>query len=212
MPALCEVAWSESVSNPTNRLRSPAAAASSMVSSRRIESTVAAPWNTRPMPRMPREQLAREAAVAEQVIVEEVQVPSRQARDLGERIVDALRVERSPALEERVLVAERAVVRAAARHDDRVRHQVAMPLDQVAPDRRDASSVRSARLIAALRRAGGEVAQELREGVLAGAEEDRVGVRRGFVRQRGDMQAAERDVGALARGSGRRSGTPDRRW
>ena len=72
------------------------------------------------------EQLAREAAVAEQVIVEEIQVPSRQPRNLGQRIVDALRVERSPAFEERVLVAERAVVRAAARHDDRVRHEIAL--------------------------------------------------------------------------------------
>ena len=73
-----------------------------------------------------------------------------------------------------------------------------MTLDQVAADRRDVLERPQARLIAALRRAGGEVAQELREGVLAGSEEDRVGVRRGFLGQRGDVQAAERDVRALA--------------
>ena len=127
------------------------------------------------------EEVSREPAVAEQVIVEEIEMPARQPRDFGQRIVDALRVKRSPAFEERVLVTERAVVRAAARYDDRVRHEIARALDQVAPDRRDVFDGPQARLIAALGRAGREVAQELREGVFAGPEEDRVGVRRRFV-------------------------------
>ena len=54
-------------------------------------------------------------------------MPARQPLDLGERVVDALRVERSAALEERVLVAEVAVLRTAARDDDRVGHEVAAP-------------------------------------------------------------------------------------
>ena len=60
------------------------------------------------------------------------------------------------------------------------------------------SIVLQARLVAALRRAGREVAQELRERVLAGAEEDRVGVWRRFLRQGRDVQPAERDMRALS--------------
>ena len=48
----------------------------------------------------------------------------RAAVDLGERVVDALGVERSATLEERVLVAEVAVLRAAARDDDGVGHEI----------------------------------------------------------------------------------------
>ena len=66
------------------------------------------------MPRMPVEQRGGEAAIAEQVIVEEVEMAAGQPRDLRERVVHPLRVERSPAFEERVLVAEVAVLRAAA--------------------------------------------------------------------------------------------------
>ena len=84
---------------------------------------------------MPVEQRRGEAAVAEQMIVEEIEMAPGQARDLGERVVHALRVERSAALEERVLVAEVAVLRTAARHDDRVGDEVAAPVDQIAADR-----------------------------------------------------------------------------
>ena len=72
-------------------------------------------------PAHPLEQRRGEARVAEQVIVEEVDVATGHPLDLGERRVDGLRVERDAALVERVLVAEVAVVRAAARDDDRVR-------------------------------------------------------------------------------------------
>ena len=66
------------------------------------------------------EQPSGETFVAEQMVVEEVQVLAREAVDLGERPVDRLRVERAAALVEGILVAEVAVVRAAARHNDRI--------------------------------------------------------------------------------------------
>ena len=84
------------------------------------------------------EQRGREAAIAEQVIVEEVEVAARQPRDLGERIVDALRVEGAAACEERVLVAEVAVLGTASRDDDRVRYQVRAAVDQIAANGREA--------------------------------------------------------------------------
>ena len=84
----------------------------------------------------PFEQRRGEAAIAEQVIVEEVEMASRQAVDLGKGRVDRLRVEGTPALEERLLVAEVADVRAAARDDDRVRDEVEMTLDQIPADAR----------------------------------------------------------------------------
>jgi hypothetical protein len=52
--------------------------------------------------------------VAQQVVVQEVQVAAGQAIDFRQRLVNALRVEAASSLEERVLVAERAVMRAAA--------------------------------------------------------------------------------------------------
>ena len=88
------------------------------------------------------------------------------------------------------------MVRTAARDDDRVRDQVAVPLNEIAPYRRQPFQRPHRRLVAALRRSRREVLQELREGVLARPEEDRVRVRRRLVRQRRDVQAAERDVGA----------------
>src|SRR6266550_5372303 len=60
---------------------------------------------------------------------------SRQARDFGERIVHALRVERSTTLEEGVLVTKVAMLRAPARHHDGVRHEVTSTLDQIAAHR-----------------------------------------------------------------------------
>ena len=52
------------------------------------------------------------------------------------------------------------------------------------------------RAIHALGTAAPEIGQEARPGVLAGPEEDRVGVRSGFVGQRRHVQPAERDIGA----------------
>ncbi len=88
------------------------------------------------------EQRRGEARVAEQVIVQEVEVAPGQALDLPQGGVDGLRVKRSAALEEGVFVAEIAVVRAAARDDQRVGHQVEVTLDQVAAHGGSFSSVR----------------------------------------------------------------------
>ena len=84
------------------------------------------------------EERRRESPIAEEVVVEEVQMAARQALDLRERGINRLRVEAPSAFEERFLVAEVADMRTAARDDDRVRHQVQVPLDQIAPDRRQA--------------------------------------------------------------------------
>ena len=72
-------------------------------------------------PPHPLEERRGEAHVAEQVIVQEVEVAAGKARDLGERLVHALRVEALASLEEGLLVAEVAGVRAASRHHDGVR-------------------------------------------------------------------------------------------
>ena len=79
-----------------------------------------------------------EAAIAEQVIVEKIEMTARQPLDLGQRRIDGLRIKRAPAFEERLLVAEVAHVRASARDDDRVGDEVELPLDQIAPNRRNA--------------------------------------------------------------------------
>ena len=72
----------------------------------------------------PVEERGGKATVAKQMVVEEVEMPARQPIDLGERVVDALGVERPAAFEERVLVAEVAVLRTPAGDDDRVRNQI----------------------------------------------------------------------------------------
>ena len=125
---------------------------------------------------------------------EEVKMTPRQTRDFGQRIIDQLRVETAPSGEEGILVTERAMVRAAARDDDRVRHQVSMPLNQVPPYRRKAFQCPHRRFIPASWRSGRQVAQELREDMLTRPEKDGVGVRRCFIRQRCNMQTTQRDV------------------
>src|SRR6185369_6893332 len=139
----------------------------------------------------------RETAIAEEVIVEKVEMPPRQAVDFRERVVHTLRVERSAALEEGDLVAEVAMLRASARDDDRVRHEVRAAADEVSPDWRYAVERPSrGRDIAGARPSGPVVVEESRERLLAGSQKDDVRVRRGLVRQRRDMQPAERDVDA----------------
>src|SRR6266542_3545926 len=61
----------------------------------------------------PAKQLARKPDIAEKMIVQKIKMPARQSGNLSERVVDHLGVEASPAGEERVLVTERAMVRAA---------------------------------------------------------------------------------------------------
>src|SRR5688572_3633437 len=89
-------------------------------------------------------------------------------------------------------------MRAAARDDDRVRYQVAMALDQIAADRGQVVQCAQRRDVTPLRRAGGEIAKEAREGVFAGTNEDGVGMRCRLVGQRRDVQSAQCHVGALA--------------
>jgi hypothetical protein len=138
-----------------------------------------------------REELGREARVAEEMVVEEVEVAAGKAVDLRQCRVHGLRVELLAALEEGDLVAEVADVRTAAADDDRVGYQVAVAVDQVAPDRRHAEQGALAGDVARRRAAGAQVRQEAGPRVLAWPEEDRVGVERGLVWQRGDVEAAQ---------------------
>ena len=57
----------------------------------------------------------------------------RQAGNLSKCVVDELGVERAPSREEPVLVAEGAMMRAASRDDNRVRHQVSVSLNEISP-------------------------------------------------------------------------------
>ena len=77
-------------------------------------------------------------AVAEEMVIEKVEMASRQAVDFGESFVDTLRVETSAALKERVLVAEVAVLRTAARDDDGIGNEIRGATDEVAANRRNA--------------------------------------------------------------------------
>src|ERR1043166_6654281 len=56
------------------------------------------------------EQIAREPGISEKMIVEKVEMPPRQSRNLSQRVVHGLCVERAPAGEERILVTERAMM------------------------------------------------------------------------------------------------------
>lgn len=145
----------------------------------------------------PVEQGPRETGIAEQVVVQEVQMAARQPVDLGERRVHRLGVERLPALEERLLVTKVAHVRAAARDHDRVRHEIAPAVDQVAPDRGQPRERPLGRLVPGGRAPGAQVRQEARPDVLPGPAEDRVRVPGGLVRQRRHMQAAQAHVRPL---------------
>jgi hypothetical protein len=82
------------------------------------------------------EQRRGKTAIAEQMVVKEVQMAPRQPLDLGQRIFDALGVERSPAGKEAVLVAKVAMLRAPARDDDGVGDEIGVTADQVASHRR----------------------------------------------------------------------------
>ena len=127
-----------SVSKPMNRLRSPLSTAFSSRPGRSTASTVPAACHSAAHAPQAVEQRLGERRAAEQVVVEEVEVPAGEAVDLGEGVVDRLHVERPAAAEERLLVAEVADVRAAAAHDQRVGHEVALALDEVAARRRQA--------------------------------------------------------------------------
>ncbi len=96
------------------------------------------------------EEISRKPGIPEKVIVEKIEMSPRQTGNLGQRIVHELRVERSSSREERVFVAEGAMVGAAARDDNRVRHQVPVSLNEIPTDRRQSSQRTYRGLIAAL--------------------------------------------------------------
>ena len=142
------------------------------------------------------EQPSGETFVAEQMVVEEVQVPAGEAVDLRESPVDRLRVERAAALVEGILVAEVAVVRAAARHDDRIGAQVASTFDQVAAHGWDPCKPPHARggLVPRLGPPSAEVSQELLPCALTGTDEDRIGMQRCLVGERRGMQPTDTNI------------------
>src|SRR5215475_12419862 len=125
-------------------------------------------------------------------------MPARQSIDFGECIVDTLRVERPSTLEEGVLVAEVAVLRTPACNHDRVRDEIHATMDQIPPDRwQPVQGPARGRHVPAQRAAGSEIIEKLRKRLLAWTKEDGVSVRRGLVRQGGDVQAAEDDEHTL---------------
>ena len=101
------------------------------------------------------------------MVIQEVKMSAGKAIDLGQRLVDPLGVERPATREERVLVAERAMVGAATRDHQGVRDEVSMPLNEIPPYRRQPGQRPDGRFVAGSWRSCGEVAQELGEGVLA---------------------------------------------
>ncbi len=121
----------------------------------------------------------------------------RQAVDLGQRLIHRLCVEGLPAAEELRVAAEITAVWAAPRHDEGIRGEVEVSLDQVAAERWLAGQGADRRPVDPPWAALPEVLQELRPGVLARAEEDRVGVPDGLGRERGHVQPAQGDVRAF---------------
>src|SRR4029453_10351987 len=116
---------------------------------------------------------------------------ARQPLDFSEGVVNGLRIKRSTAIEEGLLVTKIADVRAAARNDDRVGNQIDASLDQIPSDGWQASQRSYLRAIDTPGPAAAEISEEARPRPLAGADEDRVCVRGCFVGQRGDVQPAE---------------------
>src|SRR5262249_39649454 len=84
----------------------------------------------------PVEESGRESTITKEVIVEKVQMSARQAVDFGKRRVHSLRIEASPSLEKRVLVAEVTDVRASPRDHDGVGDQIQVSFDEITPNRR----------------------------------------------------------------------------
>ena len=108
--------------------------------------------------------------------------------------VGSAKLERPAAVEERVLVTEIAVLRAAARDHNRVGNEIAPSFDEITTNRRNAGDGAAAGgCVTALRFARREVFEKLRKRLLARPQKDRVGVRRRFFWQRSDVQAPERD-------------------
>src|SRR5437763_17129621 len=82
-------------------------------------------------------QFTSKTDIAQQMIVQEIEVSPGQTGNLCERVVNHLGVVPAAAGEESVFVTERAVMRTATRNHNRVGHQIAMALNQIAPNLRD---------------------------------------------------------------------------
>src|SRR5580658_4708596 len=134
--------------------------------------------------------------MSQYMVIEEIEVAARQARNFGKRVIHGLRIEAPSACKECVLVAEVAVMRAAARNDDGVRDKVVGTLDEITPNGWYADQRALRRDVARTRHAVAEVGEESGAGVLGGPKKDRIGVPSRLFRQRGDVQAAECHVGA----------------
>ncbi len=123
---------------------------------------------------------------------------SRQPVDLRQSVIDGLRIEAAAAFVESVLVAEVTVVRTASGHDDRVGTQIELTFDEIPPYRWNPYQAPDPRYVAALWLPGAEVGEKPRPRVLPGTEEYGVGVQRGLIRQRRDVQAAHRHIRTAA--------------
>jgi len=118
--------------------------------------------------------------------------------NLGQRIVDPLSVEGTPACEKGVLVTEIPVLRTSPRHHERVRHQVVVPADEIASHRRQTvERTIGPRAIHAFGMSLSQVPEKAGKRLLAGSQKDGVGVGRGFLGQRGHVQSAKGHKAAL---------------
>ena len=131
--------------------------------------------------------------MTEQMVIQKVQMSTRQTLDLGQRGIHRLRVETLATGEKRVLVAEVAMVRAAARDHDGVRYQIARALDQITPYRWRPQQGACLGRVSSLQLTGARIGQQARKDLLTRPQAHGICVLRGFVRQRGHMQATEGD-------------------
>src|SRR6185312_13672101 len=132
----------------------------------------------------------------EQMIVQEIEMSSRKPVDLRQRRIHLLGIEDSAAFEKRILIAKVAMMRTAARHDDRVGNQVPGPFDEVPPDGRYGRDIALAIAVDLLRIPQPVVPEECGERIFPRSDKDAVRMRHGLFRQRADMQAAETDMSA----------------
>ncbi len=160
------------LSNPTNKLRNPLAAAHALHALK---------------------QRRGEAAAAEQMTVQEVEVPAGETVDFSQSVVHRRCVESASSGKEGLLVTKVADVWATARDHDGIRDQVEMPLDEIAADRRQANQRAHGGIVTRSGRAGAVVAEEPGPGVLARTGEDYVGMGGGLLGERGDVKPAQSD-------------------
>ncbi len=137
-----------------------------------------------------REQLGRISAVRDQVEVDEDDPPGANAPDIGDHMSDRfLELSAAPGSRHD---AEFAIVRAGARGlEHRLGEEMAF-VEQLPPGKRQVGEGEVVPLVVTpLHAPAGEVAQQLRPGLLCIADADRIGVLRRFLRHQRDVRAAE---------------------